>query len=114
MIKDYNGQTFWLSANIKSFIFKNSRIPGWINIAAGISSTGITGPIDNPPLYRSNPVPAFEARHLFYIAPDIDLTRIRTRSHALKWIFECIGFLKFPSPALEISSHGLKFKPLYF
>jgi hypothetical protein len=114
MIKDYNGQTFWLSANIKSFVFKNSRIPGWMNVALGISSTGITGPFADPPQYRSYPVPEFKARHTFYIAPDIDLTRIHTRSYALKWVFECIGFLKFPLPALEISSKGLKLKPLYF
>ena len=33
-LKDYNGQTYWLSANIWSFN-KKSTIPKWLNIALG-------------------------------------------------------------------------------
>jgi len=113
MLKDYNGQTFWISANLKSF-HRDSRLPQWLNIAVGFGITGATGPLNTPPLYRSIPVPEFERQRLFIISPDVDLTRIRTRSKALKWIFEAIGFLKFPLPALELRNHGAKFKPLYF
>jgi hypothetical protein len=114
MIKDYNGQTFWMSANLKSFAHRDSRMPRWLNIAVGLGATGITGPPVNQPLIRSIPVPAFERQRLFYIAPDIDLSRIRTHSAALKWIFEAIGFLKFPFPAIEFGKQAIKFKPLYF
>jgi len=33
-LKDYNGQTYWLSANIWSFN-KESNFPKWLNIAFG-------------------------------------------------------------------------------
>jgi hypothetical protein len=114
MIKDYNGQTFWLSANLRSFRHGDSHLPRWLNIAAGLGITGITGPVPNPPLYRSYPLPESVVRHLFFIAPDIDLSRIHTRSAALKWVFEALGFLKIPFPALEFGRKGVKCKSLYF
>jgi hypothetical protein len=114
MIKDYNGQTFWLSANLKGLAGKSAKIPPWINVAVGIGITGVTG--NNNPSESDNGaiIPSSNSRRLFYIAPDIDLTRIHTHSSLLKWIFEAIGFVKFPLPALEFSSNRLKFHPLFF
>jgi len=40
MLKDYNGQTYWLSANLKSF-FKQSNIPAWLNISIGSGANAI-------------------------------------------------------------------------
>ena len=113
MVKDYNGQTFWLSVNLYSFAGRDSRIPKWLNVAVGLGAAGITGPVNTPPSTTES-IPYFEKRRLFYIAPDIDLTSIRTHSTALKWLFEAIGFLKFPLPTLEISGKGIKFHPLFF
>ena len=114
MGKDYNGHTYWLSANLRGFASSNSRIPRWLNVAVGYGATGMTGAVTNSTSYNDKPIPSFERQRLFYIAPDIDLTHIRTRSSILKWVFEAIGFLKFPLPALEISGKGVKFHPLYF
>lgn len=114
IIKDYNGHTYWLSANLNSFAGSDSGIPRWLNIAVGYGATGMTGAASNPDSYNGTPVPPFERRQQLYIAPDIDLTHIRTRSATLKWVFEALGFLKFPLPALEISGKGVKFHPLYF
>jgi len=114
VIKDYNGQTYWLSANLRSFSCKESRIPKWLNLAVGYRSTGMTGAGNNPTIYEGIPIPSFQRKRLLYIAPDIDLTRIHTHSTTLKWVFEAIGFLKFPLPALEISSQKAKFRLLYF
>jgi hypothetical protein len=114
MLKDYNGHTYWLSANLRCFAGKESRIPGWLNIAVGYHATGMTGAATNSTVYNEKQIPEFERRSLYYISPDIDLTRIHTHSAVLKWIFETIGFLKFPLPALEISTQGVKFNPIYF
>ena len=108
-LKDYNGQTYWLSANIWSFN-KESSFPKWINIALGYgadqmlygnSNTG-NEMLENP--YRQ-----------FYLSLDLDLTKIETNSEFLKTIFSVINFIKIPAPALEISSKGgLSFHYLYF
>ena len=108
-LKDYNGQTYWLSANIWSFN-KKSSFPKWINIALGYgadqmlygnSNTG-NEMLENP--YRQ-----------FYLSLDLDLTKIETNSEFLKTIFSVINFIKIPAPTLEINSKGgLSFHYLYF
>jgi hypothetical protein len=43
VLKDYNGQTYWLSTNIHSF-FKESKIPKWLDFSVGYGAEGmITG-----------------------------------------------------------------------
>jgi hypothetical protein len=46
MLKDYNGQTYWMSANLKSF-FKKSNLPAWLNIAVGYGADGMFGGTEN-------------------------------------------------------------------
>ncbi len=113
-IKDYNGQTIWLSANISSFLKNESRFPGWLNIAFGYGAEGMTGANSNPAFHNEEPVPGFDRYRQFYISPDIDLTRIRTKSALLNKTLKTFGFLKIPLPALEFSSKGTKFHPFYF
>jgi hypothetical protein len=85
ILKDYNGQTYWLSANVHSF-FKTSKIPKWIN------------------RYRQ-----------FYLSFDADLTKINTNSHFLKTIFSIFNTIKIPAPSLELTSNGVvNFHCLYF
>jgi hypothetical protein len=35
IIKDYNGQTYWLSLNLKSLMSSKSEFPGWLNASVG-------------------------------------------------------------------------------
>jgi len=39
-LKDYNGQTYWLSANINAFL-KTENIPNWLNLAFGYGADGM-------------------------------------------------------------------------
>jgi hypothetical protein len=115
MIKDYNGQTFWLSGNIRSFLKEDSNFPRWINIAFGYGAEGLVGARSNPPEINGMPVPPFDRYRQFYIAPDIDLTRIRTKSTFLRMVFNIFGVLKFPLPTVEYNSvQGFVFHPIYF
>ena len=106
-LKDYNGQTYWLSVNPRSFSNKESGWwPTWLNIAAGYGGTGmLTGrgqPLD--PLSSYHPVRESE----YYLSLDIDLTRIQTRHRALRIFLDALGFVKVPAPGLRFSpSDGL-------
>lgn len=113
-IKDYNGQTIWLSANISSFLKSESRFPGWLNIAFGYGAEGMTGANSNTAFHNEQPVPGFDRYRQFFISPDIDLTRIRTKSVLLNKTLKAFGFLKIPLPTVEFSSKGTKFHPFYF
>ncbi|WP_395051754.1 DUF2279 domain-containing protein [Flavobacterium sp.] len=112
IIKDYNGQTYWLSANIYSFS-KGSKIPKWINLAFGYGAEGmISGNNDNnSPIL----VPKPERFRQFYLSLDVDLTKIDTKSHFLKTFFSVLNTVKIPAPTIEYSPHsGFKFYGLYF
>lgn len=113
IIKDYNGQTYWLSVNISSFLKEETRVPKWLNLAVGYGATGMTGGHENPPMTNSqgNAITFNRARQ-YYLSFDIDLTRINTKSRLLRTIFHTIGFLKIPAPGIELSKQGVR--PLLF
>jgi len=104
-LKDYNGQTYWLSANLHSFS-KNSKIPKWLNLAFGYGAENmITGiALENDNRYRQ-----------FYLSLDLDLTKVKTKSKFLKTLCSTINFIKIPAPTLSYSSkEKFKFHLLYF
>lgn len=115
MLKDYNGMTFWASANVASLLNKENKLPKWLNLAFGYGADGMIGG-DKNPLYdmNGNPYPYFKRQRQFYFSFDIDVTRIRTRSAFLNTFFNTFGFIKFPSPALEFSGKKIKFHPVFF
>ena len=105
ILKDYNGQTYWLSANLHSFI-GDSFLPKWFNVAIGYGAEG---------MITATPIPGDERYRQWYLSLDVDLTKIETKSHVLKTFFSLFNTLKIPSPTIEISSsQGLKFYPIYF
>lgn len=111
MLKDYNGQTYWLSANLHSFI-KNEKIPKWLNIAFGYGANGmLTG-------LKENPEETFfsqKRNRQFYLSLDVDLARIQTNSKTINTIFQIINVVKVPFPALEFNNNSqFKFHPIYF
>ena len=115
LLKDYNGHTYWLSANIYSFLPKQSKFPPWINLAVGYGATGMIGGYSNPSEIDGNPLPFFDRTAQFYLSADIDWTRIKTKSHFLHFLFKLFSFVKLPFPTLEYNNkQGLVFHPVYF
>lgn len=114
MLKDYNGQTYWLSVNISSLGLQETHFPKWLNLAAGYSIEGLTGSKANTGTVNGTGIPDSERRSQFYISPDIDLSRIKTRSKVLKHVFNVIGFVKIPAPALQFDKKGVTLIPVYF
>lgn len=116
ILKDYNGQTYWLSVNPSSFIKKSNRFPKWLNIALGYSAYGMIGGRYNSFAVQKEDgtVLKFERERRFYLSLDVDLTRIKTKSKLLKGIFSAVNIIKFPAPALQFSNKGLRGYGLYF
>jgi hypothetical protein len=115
MIKDYNGQTYWLSGNIASFLSKGTRFPKWINIAIGYGAEGMTGANANLSETQGRKIPDYQRYRKFFLSMDVDLTRIPTRSKTLKVIFAVFSFIKIPFPAMEYNTPGqFKLHCLYF
>ncbi|MBT8385658.1 MAG: YfiM family protein, partial [Bacteroidia bacterium] len=112
-LKDYNGQTYWLSANLWSFN-KKSKIPKWLNMALGYGAEGMISGYEDV-ILNNTLIPGQERFRQFYVSLDVDLTKIKTRSKLLKTVFSAINFIKIPAPTFEINSKGKsKFHFLYF
>jgi len=117
MLKDYNGQTYWLSANMKSF-FPKSNLPVWLNVAFGYGADGMFGGFENKwtdgdpgfPIDRTD----IKRYRQWYLAPDIDFTRIATDKKALRALFFFLNAFKFPTPGLELSNGHLKINAIHF
>jgi hypothetical protein len=112
ILKDYNGQTYWLSANVHSFA-KETKIPKWLNVAFGYGADGmLSGNVQNEnPVSPENP----ERYRKFFLSFDVNLTKIDTKSHFLKTIFSVFNTIKIPAPTLEYSANkGFKAHALYF
>jgi hypothetical protein len=107
-LKDYNGQTYWLSVNLWSFR-KDSHLPKWLNVAVGYGAQGMLGGTDNTwtdahGIERDySHIPRLRR---FYISPDVDFTKIPTRKKGVKVLLQVLNMVKFPAPALEINSAG--------
>ncbi len=111
VLKDYNSQTYWLSANVRSF-FPDSRLPPWLNIALGYAADGMYGGRSNIWTDKEGVTHDYTSTRRvrkFYISPDIDLTRIHTRSKVLKKVFFVLNMVKVPAPSLAVAT-GTKMK----
>ena len=115
ILKDYNGQTYWLSANVSSFLSPTSKFPKWLAIDFGYGADGMTGAVTNDSRNVTKRISDSERIRQYYIAPDIDLTKIPFRSGFLKGLSSVFGFVKIPAPTLSYQSNGIwKFYPIYF
>ena len=84
-IKDYNAQTYWLSANIKSF-FPDTKLPRWLSFSLGYGAEGMFGARSNIAIDKNGNV-TFDRSDIkryrqWYISPDVDFTKIRTKKKA--------------------------------
>lgn len=117
VLKDYNGQTYWVSANIAAF-FPETRLPGWLNIAIGYGGRGMLGGTKN--VWKNSAGVVVDRRDIvrtrhFYLSPDIDLSRIKTSKKWLGSVLAVVNIIKIPAPALELNSKGkLRLSALQF
>jgi hypothetical protein len=113
LLKDYNALTVWGSANIHSFLpnKEESNFPRWLNLALGYGAENLYGGFANEwtdeqgnrfvldpgryPRYRQ-----------FYLAPDVDWTRIPTKKRWARFALGLLNWVKFPAPALEVNTLG--------
>lgn len=104
IVKDYNGQTFWYSFHVPRL-----PLPRWLTLAVGVGAEGmIFGRM------HENEAMNFSPERRYFLSLDLDLSHIQTSSRVLKMFLYFLCVIKIPAPALEISSRGLRFHPIYF
>ena len=117
LLKDYNAQTYWLSFNMAS-LAGSEALPPWLNVAIGYGAEGMFGGYENLARDKDGNI-VFDRRDIkryrqWYLAPDLDLTRIPTKKKWLKTAFFVLNHIKFPAPALELSGGKLRLRGVGF
>jgi hypothetical protein len=105
ILKDYNGQTYWISADMDKFV----TFPRWLNFAIGYGAHSMIYARDS-----QNTSAGYDPYRQYYLSIDFDLSAIRTRSKVLKTLFFLVNTIKIPAPAVEFSRKGVAFHALHF
>lgn len=117
ILKDYNSQTYWVSANVRDF-FPDSGIPRWLNVSLGYNARLMLGGRENKWTDEAGVTYDYtnvERYRRILLSADIDLTRIRTKSPFLKTVFSALNMVKIPAPAIEYNTKGQwKLHGIYF
>ena len=116
LLKDYNGQTYWLSLNIKDFLKEDTNFPSWINLALGYGANGMIGGHFNDPAFCNGDPNCLSLKRIrqYYLSFDVDLTKIKWERKFLSAFFGTIGYIKLPFPTLEFSKNKTNYYWAYF
>ncbi|HEY5464219.1 MAG TPA: DUF2279 domain-containing protein [Hanamia sp.] len=110
MIKDYNGQSYWLAVNISS-VLNSPHFPRWIEADFGYGAEGMTGAVTNPSVVNGKSIPSFERQRKIFFG----ITGAFTTKNNITYP-SFLNIFKVPSPVVEwkLKDNKIKFRPLYF
>lgn len=111
--KDYNGQTYWFSFNLKE-LTKLKFIPSWFMLSIGYGGDGLLGGHDNvwtDDHGETHDMSRITRASRWYISFDIDFSRLKTNIKLIDNLFYISAYLKIPLPGLELNTHkGLRWR----
>ena len=98
VVKDYNGQTYWLGFDL----YRLAGVkPKWLNVALGYGVNNMVNASGTP----TNSFPLASYRQ-YYLGIDINLTHIQSRSKAVNTLLYVVNLIRIPAPAVEYTSDG--------
>lgn len=106
LLKDYNGQSYWLSFDISKF--SKTNFPKWLNIAVGYGATNMVAARD-----AQSQSLGYNPQRQFYLAVDFDFNEYQFKSKLLNTLMFFINMIHLPAPTLELSDK-LKFHFIYY
>lgn len=116
ILKDYNGQTYWLSVSPFCFFKTDRKLPKWLALSFGYGADGMLGAHYNDIAVIDNEgnVTEFKRQRQYYLSLDVDLSKIKTKHKWLQAVFNAVNIVKIPAPTLEFQNGKTKFHYLYF
>jgi len=117
ILKDYNGQTYWLSFTLKDFM-PAAKLPPWLQLSVGTGVEGLFSARGNIHTNKEGVIifnrTDIKRQRQWYLAPDVDLSRIKTNKKGLKMVLNVLNIVKFPAPSLELHAGKIKWNWLHF
>jgi hypothetical protein len=116
LLKDYNGQTYWLSISPGQFMSESSSFPKWLSFSVGYSiDKKIHGNYNVINLIDSkSAIKTFQAKSQYLFSLDIDFEGFNPKRKWVKTLFKVINHVKIPFPAVILNNGKLEVSPLYF
>lgn len=119
LIKDYSGQTYWLSVSPFSFMGPRWASWRWMCVSIGYGGRGMIGARENrwtdAQGNMQDYVQSIVRERAWYASLDVDLQHLPPRlKRKMGWVFNTLGFIKIPFPTLEFRGGNVRFHPLYF
>lgn len=113
-LKDYNGQTYWLTLDVNGIAGKKI-LPSWLLVAVGYSGEGMYGGDDN--IWTDKTGVSHDYSHIaryrqFYLSLDFNFTPL-VKNRLLQRILYPLNIFKVPFPAIEFSEKGVQWHWLY-
>lgn len=110
LLKDYNGQTYWLSFSPFAFS-KNESLPKWLCLSIGYSVDAKFHGYDN--VYTVGNV-TFQAQRQFVFSLDIDVSKFHFKRKWPKVLLSPFNMIKIPFPAIVFTKGDVQGSWLYF
>ena len=110
-LKDYNGQTYWLSF-APNVLLKSSRIPNWLLLSFGYSIDSKL--VGDKNTFTTPTNITYNASREFLFSFDIDLSKLPIKRKWVKDVLRPFNAIKFPLPTLRWKNgicyaHGIYF-----
>lgn len=106
LLKDYNGQTYWVSLPVANFLKLPKRFH-WICISLGYGC-------DAKLVGSQDTWNGFNARRQVYLSFDIDCSSLAPRHPKLNNVLTHLNWIKVPFPSLEFSTDKARFHWISF
>lgn len=112
LLKDYNGQTYWISFSPGTF-FKKSKIPKWACLSLGYSvNQKLVG--SESEYIDLNTGNIYKEQREYLLSLDIDFSKIQVKRPWVKTLLKQFNYLKVPFPSLILRDGKLDGSILYF
>lgn len=116
LLKDYNGQTYWLSISPGQFMGEDSSFPKWLSFSFGYSvDEKLHGDLNEYSLANdAGDMVSFQAKSQFIFSLDIDFEQFNPKRKWVSALFKAINHVKIPFPALVVTGNKVGFNAFYF
>jgi hypothetical protein len=104
ILKDYNGQTYWYSWSPEKKWW-----PSFLSIAVGLGAEGMVYGRD-----AENELHNFSPYRKYFLSVDINPHFFQPKQLWAQALVTTLTIFKFPAPAIELSTEGIRFHWLYF
>jgi hypothetical protein len=114
ILKDYNGQTYWMSFSPFGFSRKTVFL-NWLCLSVGYSSDQqLVGNSLSYEYMENGEMKTFHASRQWLFSLDIDLSRIPVKRAWLKKTLKQLNVVKIPFPTFTVGPSSRSFQWLYF